>query len=558
MTNCLGNRNHDGFLLGRTTVYSFNLDTEISADDIVAVFVSDGVKDVLNTKDIASVFLSIKNSVSRVSGKSLEKCEVNSVIDELVPLSCKMDTFDHNAKEAILDLIMDCDVAGNVDLQSACLAIVNIAMMRRSFDDLTCLAVQLPTKFGKGFDIHVRKSESRVASPGSLKHSFEISKCDQSVDRFAFISEIFVQSSESILRPFCLNWTAETDNKSQEVFNGAAGSIKFSPTKHNRSVDVRPQIDITEYIPEHQVSSTSHQTENQDNQYMLTFTSTTKRNIEIENDKMNDDQKNIKKPRLGTHKTLDFLDESDWTQIAQDHVTNPESGEIEIINGLHIDTQHCDVFSLPSTPSPVITSNPGPIDQIALVPETLQRDAVNITQITSLDIQILSDYDSLENIGVQNSNFDQNEFDLIKKDHYEGDMNAEILAKGYLAKEVDCYKTNVKGDKIVVDENDVTEVELDNKEVSIYSNSDNQSNPQLFNNNELLQVFDQKSVNENFLETQLDLEGSTQLQLVYKSDESSHCVTAPGNVDSPIKRLVSSVGFMFGEFFTHNEDRSSQ
>ncbi|KAJ1551226.1 hypothetical protein HK096_002377 [Nowakowskiella sp. JEL0078] len=506
MTNSLGNRNHDGCLLGRTTVYSFNLDTEISIDEVIAVFVSDGVKDVLDARDIATTFLSIENAVSRASGQSLENCDINDLIDELVPLSSNIDTFDSSSKEALLDLIMDCDMAGYVDLQSACSAIVNMAMMRRSYDDLTCLAVQLPMKISQNFD-PVTKLDPHTASQNSYKQSFDL-ESELPLNKSTFNNEIFMQSTEFNPQSFCLHWSSETDSKVRKDFDNeeepafsATAFVNVSPP--DKLIDTKSQIEIVGCFS----TPIPQQLEEQQNQFPSISNVFSKRKIELECKDLDDKSDKKKNKHDITLESCDFLDDKVCTKNETYQIIPLGLNETGQIHESQISTQQRDMFSLPQITSPQITSTLGFSDKSALVHETLQRETIKFVPITNLDDQIFSDDMEVNNIGEHDDCF--NKVSVI------GEATKEILVCEILADVNQDHECRDNKN----DNNDEIKQNIHGNRKSIHSNckedTSGKSDYYFYDNNKTLLVSELKpEINgitaENAQDTQLDVDKTNQ------------------------------------------------
>ncbi|KAJ3126861.1 hypothetical protein HK098_007065 [Nowakowskiella sp. JEL0407] len=180
LTNSLGNRNHASCMLNRTTVYSFP--SASLPPSTAAVFVSDGIKDVLSTNVISASLRSVEKSIQSVSTSG--EFDIFDIVEKLVPLNSNVDKFDKQSGDVLKELVMDEEESG-VKLQDSCDAIVNLARLKHSYDDMTMVVVDL---FGK-----VSVDGESIVGP---------SKDNNIVVEFEFEEiDLVVQSPECILRP---------------------------------------------------------------------------------------------------------------------------------------------------------------------------------------------------------------------------------------------------------------------------------------------------------------------------------------------------------------------
>ncbi|ORX57925.1 hypothetical protein BCR36DRAFT_344813 [Piromyces finnis] len=78
LTNTLGNRNHAGRTLGRTSVYEFDIPTLLEKTEnhrFSIICVSDGIKEVLDSTEIGSFHLNFENGINEKYEKIKEKIE---------------------------------------------------------------------------------------------------------------------------------------------------------------------------------------------------------------------------------------------------------------------------------------------------------------------------------------------------------------------------------------------------------------------------------------------------------------------------------------------------
>ncbi|KAJ3055844.1 hypothetical protein HK097_009047 [Rhizophlyctis rosea] len=173
MINSLGNANHKDLMINRTAVYSFSLSElveKVTGNSVIAVFVSDGVKDTLTTTEIGTSLLSLEAFLRKYS-KSPSETDIQTLLTSarLHPTPDKSDT---KAADFLLEIIMSLD-GEPMDLESFCDGVVNLSVLRGSADDVSCLAVELSLSTdGVGEEGGKRKIEtprsrrSREGTPG--------------------------------------------------------------------------------------------------------------------------------------------------------------------------------------------------------------------------------------------------------------------------------------------------------------------------------------------------------------------------------------------------------
>ncbi|KAJ3376450.1 hypothetical protein HDU92_000330, partial [Lobulomyces angularis] len=173
MTNTIGNLNHKGSLvgengLGRTTIYEFDDKLfEGNGDELLILFCSDGVKDVLDSTDFASLINNLEKGLI-----SLAKKYSTEEIDEFEPMEdilkkistngsefekekymneeiekydeLNLDKFSLESLNLIMEMVLSNEEKKNwSSLKEICQVFVNLAVLKNSFDDLTCFLLKI-------------------------------------------------------------------------------------------------------------------------------------------------------------------------------------------------------------------------------------------------------------------------------------------------------------------------------------------------------------------------------------------------------------------------------